>query len=264
MDLQDFKHLTELENSGRIEEAIRESQIRLAKATDPNEKASLLGGIHVSYCKLGRLAEARQTLDQLKQIEISDLEVRLNAEFCEPCLLIQEGKREEGVTAFATMLQRHSEAFKEDRFRYLYEDIQCRRALVLVGLSRFKEALPILKEAVYFSFDEPADRQRVHFALGVCLEETNDTDAARNEFVRVAGFGLKNDLEERARYHIARFCFTARAFAQARQQLEIILRDYPDGGVVSRKYVYEQLSHTCRHLGDKSNAKRYMDLARHA
>jgi tetratricopeptide (TPR) repeat protein len=265
MDSARFEHLMQLENSGRSEDAIRESQILLAEATDDNEKASLLGGMHVSYCKLGRLKEARQTLGQLKQLHISDLEVLLNAEFCEPTLLMQEGRYGEGLSAFAAMLDRHSEAFKDDRFRYLYEDIQRRRALVLFGLSRFTEALPILKEAISFSFDNVADEQQVHFALGVCHEDANDTQAAKQEFIRVVGFGLKNDVAEQALYRLAILHYKGGALAQARQQLEMILRDFPSQNpAVPRKQVYEGLSQTCHYLGDKANAKLYMDLAKGA
>jgi len=265
MDLTRFEHLIELDKSGRIEDAIRESRTLLAETTDVNEKASLLGGMHVSYCKLGRLNEARQTLERMKQLEISDLGVRLNAEFCEPTLLIQEGRCEEGLSAFATMLDRYSAALREPEHRYLYEDIQCRRAATLVALSRFKEALPILKEALSFSFEKATNEQRVHFDLGICLEETNETEAAKQEFFRAIGFGLKNDIEERALYRLAILHFKADALAQAKQQLETILRDFPgQSSAVPRKYVYEQLSHTCRYLGDAANAELYASLAKRA
>jgi tetratricopeptide (TPR) repeat protein len=262
MDTTHFERIAELRTSGRLEDAIRESQVVLREATDSNEKASLLTGVLVFYCTLGRLKEARQALDQLKQLHISDLEVLLNAEFCEPTLLVQEGKSEEGVSVFAAMLQRYSNIFKEDRFRYLYEDIQCRRALALVGLSRFKEALPILGEAVSFSFDQAMDEQQVHFALGVCLEDANDTEAAKQEFIRVLGFGLKNDVEERTLWRLGILHYKAGALAQAQQQLETILRDFPgQSSSVPRKQVYEALSQTYRYLGDKANEKLYMDLA---
>ena len=262
MELARFEHLMQLDKSGRIEEAIRESGILLAESTDVNEKASLLVGMHVSYCKLDRLKEARHTLDQLKRLEISDLGVRLNAEFCEPTFLVQEGRYEDGLSAFTAMLDRHSEAFKEPEHRYLYEDIQCRRALTLFGLSRFKEALPILRQAVSFSFNQARDEQQVHFALGVCLEDANDTEAVKQEFIRVVDFGLKNDVEERALYRLAILHYKTGALAQAKQQLETILRDFPNQGpAVPRKQVYEGLSQTYRCLGDKANEKVYMELA---
>jgi tetratricopeptide (TPR) repeat protein len=262
MDWSRWQSIMALRDSGRIEDALREYQILLAGPTDGDEKASLLIGAHVCYCILGRTDDARQMLNQLRQCEISDLEVRLNAEFCEPCLLAEEGKPEEGVRNFAAMLQRHREVLKEDRFRYLYDDIQCRRALALVGLGRFAEATPILKEATSFTFATAVDAQQVHFNLGVCYDETKSADSAKQEFLRVINFNLKNEIEERARYRLALLCFNARAFAQAKQQLEAILENHPDStAVVPRKHVYEQLAHTYRYLGDETNARVYMDLA---
>src|SRR5258707_5015366 len=117
MDSERLEHLMALDKAGRIEEAIRDSQLLLTEVTDENEKATLLEGIHVSYCKLGRLEEARQTLGQLKKLHISNLEVLLNAEFCEPTFLIQQGKYDSGLSAFSAMLDRHKDVFKQDQFR---------------------------------------------------------------------------------------------------------------------------------------------------
>jgi len=265
MDAAHFERIAELRNSGHLEEAIRESQILLKETSDINEKASLLTGIGVLYSALGRLKEGHQTLDQLKRLPISDVEVLLNAELCEPALLIQAGRYQEGLAALGAMLDRHSGAFKEERFRYLYEDIQCRRALTLFGLSRFREALPILQEAISFSFSQVTDEQQIHFALGVCLEEAKDAKAARQEFIRVVSFGLRNDIEERSLYRLAILHYKAGALAQARQQLETILRDFPNqSAAVSRKQVYEALAQTSHYLNDKANEKLYMDLAKRA
>jgi tetratricopeptide (TPR) repeat protein len=261
MDSARFEHLAQLGDSGRLGDAIKESQALLTETNDPNEKASLLTGLHVFCCRLGRQNEAQQALDQLKQLEISHLGIRLNAEFCEPCFLILEGRSEEGLSAFAAMLGRHREALKEPEHRYLYEDIQCRRALTLFGLSRYEEALPILREAGSFSFDREMDAQQVHFALGVCLEDAKDTEAAKLEFIRAVGFGVMNDVEERALWRLGILYYKTGALAQAIQQLETILGDFPSQSpAVPRRQVYEGLSQIYRRLGDEANAKLYLDL----
>ena len=160
------------------------------------------------------------------------------------------------------MLDRQAEAFKEPEYRYLYEDIQCRRASVLVALSRFKEALPILREAVSFSFDEPGVEQCAHYELGVCLENANETEAAKQEFIQVVRFGLRNELEERALYFLAKIYYLNGALARAKHQLETILRDFPDSSAtISRKVVYESLSRIYGYLDDKENEKLCADLA---
>jgi tetratricopeptide (TPR) repeat protein len=265
MDSNLFEHLMQLDKSGKIEDVIRECQIMLAETTDANEKASILTSMHVSYCKLGYLEEARRALDQVKQLEISHLGIHINAEFCEPAFLEHEGRYEEGLSEFAVMLDRYREALKDAEFRYLYEDIQCRRAMTLFGLSRFKEALPILREAVSFSFNQARAEQQVHFALGVCLDDVHDTDGAKQEFIRVVSFGLKNDTEERTLWRLGILYYKAGALAQAKQKLETILRDFPSQSLaVPRKQVYEGLSRTYRYLGDKTNEKLYMELAKRA
>jgi hypothetical protein len=107
------------------------------------------------------------------------------------------------------------------------------------------------------------DEQEVRYALGVCLEDANDAEAAKQEFIRVVNFGLRNDVEERALWHLGISYYKAGALAQARQQLETILRDFSSQSpAVPRKQIYEALSQTYRYLGDKANAKLYMGLAR--
>src|SRR5262249_16298210 len=119
------------------------------------------------------------------------------------------------------------------------------------------------REAVSYSFNDATDEQQVHFALGVFLEDAHDEEAAKEEFIRAVGFALKNDVEERALYRLAILHYKAGALAEAKHQLEIILQDFPnESRGVPRKQVYEGLSQTCRYLGDKANAKRYMDLAK--
>jgi tetratricopeptide (TPR) repeat protein len=265
MDWGCLEELVQLEDSGRFEEAILESERLLEQAVDDDQRASLLKGQLTCYLRLGRSADARGVLGQMKQLHPSEMEIRLNAEFCEPCLLLQEGKFEEGISALAAMLQRYGGALKEERFRYLYEDIQCRRAFALVGISRFADALPILKEAVSFSFNQATDEQQTHFNLGICCEETKDLDAAKREYLIAVGFNIKNDIEEQARWRLALLFYTDGALAQARKQLEVILQEVPDqNAVIPRKWVYQQLSMVSRYLGDKANAKIYMDLAKAA
>jgi tetratricopeptide (TPR) repeat protein len=113
-------------------------------------------------------------------------------------------------------------------------------ALAQVGISRFAEALPILKEAVSFSFDQATDEQQIHFKLGVCYEETKDLEAAKREYLIAAGFNIKNEIEEQARWRLARLFYSEGAVAQARKQLEVILQEFSDrNAVIPRKWIYE-------------------------
>jgi tetratricopeptide (TPR) repeat protein len=259
MDSKRFEYLTTLLDP---EEVIRECRSMWMEASDDDEKASLLVGIHVSLMKLGRLQEAKQILEAMKHLEISSVETRLNSEFCEPCFLVQDSRPTEALAAFVAMLDRNREALQKPEYRYLYEDIQCRRASVLVDLSQHKEALPILREAEDFTFDQPADQQRVCYQLGFCLYHSDDLPAAKEEFIRVVRFGLKNDYEEWALYFLGIVHYRNGAFAQAVQHLETILQDFPEAlGPLPRQWVYELLSKSFSYLGDKVNQQLYADLA---
>jgi hypothetical protein len=149
--VQRFKELRE---AGRHEEAIQEQLALAATATDVNERADLLGCAVTEYCILGRLGEARQITDELPAMETTDPETRLSIEFGDACLLLQEGKTAEGAAALASILQRHRELLERPWLQFLHEEIQWRRAVALVGLRRFREALPILREAVSFDLED--------------------------------------------------------------------------------------------------------------
>jgi tetratricopeptide (TPR) repeat protein len=263
MDSKSFEHLMSLQSP---EEVIRESQNLLTQRPDVNEKASLLGNIHVSLVKLGRLEEAKKILEELKRLEILDIEMRLIAEFWEPCFLVQDGRPEEALSAFSAILERNCVAFKNPEHRYLYEDIQCRRATVLFDLSNYKDALPILHEAAEcFSFDDPADRQLVHFQLGVCLYYAGNMTAAKEDFLLVLRLNLGNEYEERSLYWLGTIYYKNGASAQTIHHLETLLRDFPAvSAAVRRDWVYELLSKAFRYLGDEVNGHLYANLAKEA
>ena len=262
IDSAQYARLFELRDTGRTEEAIHYAEVLLAKASNPDDVGTLLTCITSFNLILGRVVEARRSFRRLNGVQIPDLEVRLNAEFTEPCLLAQEGKTEEGLRALGSILDRDGEFIHEERFRYLYEDIQCRRAWALIDLSRFAEALPVVRESMSYAFENVSDEQRMRYALGVCLDETAETGEAVREYSRVIGFNLRNEFHEQARCRLANLLVGVGAFAQARKQLELALEEFSNqAAVVPRSFVYGQLAVACRWLGDKASAERYKQLA---
>jgi len=99
----------------------------------------------------------------------------------------------------------------------------------------------------------------------VCLADAGDTEAAKREFITVVGFAIKNDAGEQALFRLAILHYKSGALAQAKQQLETILRDFPaQSGVIPRKEIYKALSQTFHYLGDKTSERHYKDLAKRA
>jgi hypothetical protein len=105
--------------------------------------------------------------------------------------------------------------------------------------------------------------QQVHFDLGICLEDANETEAAKQEFIQVLRFNIKNHVEEQTLWRLAVLHYKAGALAQTKQQLETIVRDFANRPhSVPRKEVYEFLSQTYYSLGDKAHEKLYADMAK--
>jgi tetratricopeptide (TPR) repeat protein len=259
MDSKRFEYLMSLTSP---EAVISESLLMLADAENADEKASLLISIHVSYRKLHRRPEAREVLEELNGLDIQDLGTRLNAELCKCVFPADEGRYEESLRLLADLLVRHRAALDLPEYRYLYEDTQCRRGLLLFGLDRFKEALPILQEVVLFPFDRRESKHEIHFALGTCLDETGDIEAAKQEYIRAVAMGVKNSYGEEALYRLGMLYYKIGALAQARHHLEAILRDFSDvAPTLPRSDIYKKLSNLSRHLGDQEGEKRYAALA---
>ncbi len=263
MDQERFEKAIILRNTGRILEAIQEFHAMQEEATDANEKSALLLNQLRGYADLGRLVEAEQILERIRELAPDDAVAGLNTDFGAACVAALGGHHGKVVLQFQRILEQYTELLETPDYRDLYEDIQQRRAFSMVHLRRYVDALPILKEASSSFFTlKKADQQEIHLYLGLCYAELHEERLAKEEFLRAIEFGLKNSVEAQARYNVGVVSFLDGGFAQAKHQLEWILQTYP-GEIpnLSRKDVYQQLSRTYHYLGDRDNAERYKKLA---
>jgi tetratricopeptide (TPR) repeat protein len=161
-------------------------------------------------------------------------------------------------------LQDHPHISQDLRYRPLWEDIQRRRAFALVSVGRAEQALPLLKDAISFTFEDQKDEQLTHLYLGTCQYELGQYDLAKEQFIQVIRYGLNNDLEAEGRYRLAAVHWRQGALAQAKLRLEEVVSafDTTMEPKVSRREIYALLSKTCRHLGENSEADRYSKLAK--
>jgi tetratricopeptide (TPR) repeat protein len=260
MDQARFNNAIALRNSGKAVDALREFRLMAAEADDANEKASLLANEATCYCRLSRLADAERALDQARTAARVP-SVFVVVDFLAACLADQQGKSTKALVLFERALQKHGELLKTSEYRDLFEDIQQRRAFILLRSKRNSEALLLLEEATSFTTLSAEDQQEIRLCLGICYAELHKNDLAKQELLRAIDCRLANDTEVHARYRLGLLYFADHAFAQAKHQLEAILEGHP-GDILNlpRKYIYEQLSTTCHYLGDEELAKRYRQL----
>lgn len=264
VDNSEFQRLEALSNSGKIEEAILEARALMPKAETADERAALVGGILTDFAKLGRLREARLALAQLKRIPGTSPHMQRITEFHEAVQMLQEDRFQRGAAALGRILERHPEISRDEEYRWLYEEIQERRASALVRLKRYSEALPILVEAASsFSFDHSHVEQRVRSNLAEALKASGRTAGARQEFERTVELGPRELLAMGALWELAILDYERGAAAQAKEKLERILRDFPvPAGHLRRQYVYEFLAGIFHYAGDSDNEEYYSGLAR--
>jgi tetratricopeptide (TPR) repeat protein len=261
MDSARFENANKLHAAGRIEDAAHEFHALADETDDPDERVAIFANAHKCYCQLGWLDKADALMHQIRSLPHQDKFVRMIVDFADACMMAQMGKLDEGELKFERVLDSNRELLASSDNRYLYEDIQERRAFLLAGLGRYTEALPLLKEAASFTSGE-SDPKLVHFYLGVCYDAASESSLAKEEFLLAIELGLDAHFEASARYRVAMVYFTNGALGQAKLHLECALA--VPGGVADlelRTYIYQGLSRTCHYLGEFEEEQRYLKLA---
>lgn len=262
----DYSELLEkgqkLIDAGRIDEAARHFHAMAEEGNDPDLKAAALINEHKCYCQLGELHKATDIMREIRSLPVQDKYVGMVIDFGDACMATEMGRLEEGALKFGRILNENEEQFKISENRYLYEDIQERRAFALMGIDRYAEALPILKEAVSFTTDDDTDVPLVHFYLAVCYSSISEFALAKEEFLRAIALGLTK-FEAAAHYRLAMLYLKDRAFAQAKFHLESALA-LPEevNDVPLRRYIYEGLSRSCHYLREFEEERKYKALAK--
>jgi tetratricopeptide (TPR) repeat protein len=260
MDQTRFENANKLWAAGRNEDAAREFHAMSEEADYPDEKGAILANEHKCYLQIGQLDKAGEVMRQIRSLPIQDNFVRMIIDIGDAFMTTQMGKLKEGIRKFETLLALNQEELRNPENRHLYEQIQERRGIALTNLSRYTEALPILKEAVSFTSDK-VDPQVAHFYIGACYQAISETAQAKEAFLRAINLGLSNDFEADAQYRLAILYFQTGAFAQAKHHLEAALQ-IPEHSlnVQLRKNIYQQMSRVCHYLREFEEEQKYLKL----
>src|SRR5260370_4806925 len=131
-------------------EALREVDLLLAATSDLNERAYLLLSKSSCYGILGNFKEAREQLSLVLQENPKHPDARLTCEFHGALLYQQEGNYREALEGLNAVVSGYAQRLNRADLRFMYEDIQQRRAFLSVTLSQFQDAIPLLRETLSF------------------------------------------------------------------------------------------------------------------
>ena len=254
-----IKRAVELNDPVLAKDALREIDIRLRSSSDQNERAYLLFSKASCYGILGDFEQARRQLTCALR-DNPNRYAQTTFDFIQGLLSQQEGMYAEALQKFDTTLSVHSELIKRPELKEIYEDIQQRRGLLMVTLSKFQEAVPILTEILSFNLDEPL-RSEAFANLGLCHLELKEYGQARDHLLQAIAIGLTKRWEGPANFYLGIAYFYSDMLQEAKgefQKCEELATQHP----IPITDVYSWLSSISRRLGDHSESQRYAMLAK--
>jgi len=178
--------------------------------------------------------------------------------FCATAFL-EQGNREQGLQALASLLTAYGEWLKTAEGRSFYELVQVQRAFSLMHIQRNLEARPLLEEATQFQLDDEV-RSDLHCHLGRCYHEGSLYTLAREQFQRANSLGVSEEWQAAFHYYYGYTLFELKEFQQAKREFILCLQSGPTGPEPALRY--SMLAATSRKLGEHSEARDYEERAK--
>jgi tetratricopeptide (TPR) repeat protein len=255
-----IQRAVELNDPDLAKEALREIDVLLSSSSDQNERVYLLFSRSSCYGILGDFAEARRQLAVALDEGRGDPFAQVSFDFGAGLLYQREGNYADALDRFNSALSTHSQQLKRPGMRFMYEDIQQRRAFLSVTLSRFRDAVPLLRESLSFDLD-PALRSSALASLGLCYLELKDYEEARDQFREATALGLTKEWEGKAHFYLGIAYFWTDMVREAKQEFLLCeqLATTQQHPIVD---IYGWLSSICKRLGETSESERYARMGK--
>ena len=270
MDEQRFLYACELQNKGKLREAIDEF-LKLARDTDDQiDRAGILLNAATTLRALGEydrarseLAEARTIAPSLESFHSASLrderipQIHLSLDLEEAEIFRYAGDNQQALSRFDHVMVKYQQWWKQPDYRDSYEMTQTRRAFFLADIGRWQLALPILEEAQ--SFKE--HKEGIAFYLGHCYVCAQEYAKAKPKLTEALKSGLPRHLEYRAHNALGIAYFALGGYAQAKSEFEKTATT-ADPEYLRDGQVWKRLEVSCRELGLDSEADSYARLAK--
>ena len=241
-------------------EALAQIDLLLASTSDPNERVYLLFSRSSCYGVLGDFEEARKQLSLALQERPHDPDTQLTFEFNRGILYQQEGNYHEALKSLDSALSNHRARLNQSNVRFIYEDIQQRRAFLSVTLSNFRDAIPLLREILSFDLEKEVKSDAL-FSLGRCYLELQEWDLARDFLLQARAIGVTGEREKKFHFYLGIADFYSGHPNAAKREFKIC-EEYAGEHDVPLPHVYEWLSSVSKQLGETAESQRYARLAR--
>jgi len=260
MNASVIQNAIELRDPTLAREALREIDLLLGSTTDPNEHVYLLFSKSSCYGILDNFEEAREQLSLALQQQPEDPDTRLTFELNGGLLCQQEGNYHEALERFTAVLSGQAQRLNRPELRFMYEDIQQRRAFLSVTLRQFQDAIPLLREILSFDLEKNV-RSDALASLGHCYLELREWELAKDYFLQALEIGVTKEREKTFHFYLGIAYFYTEAFAKAKREFEIC-EEHACEYQLPTFDLYGWLSSVSKRLGETAESERYAQLAR--
>lgn len=195
----------------------------------------------------------------------NDAVFQMNADFMDASWHSNKGDFEPTLTILDRLLEHYRNEISEPQLRYLYEQVQVLRGIVLAELQRLADALPLLEQARSFDLVEE-DKALLYFHLGSCyLFVTEDYQAAQQAFVEAEKVGLAENRQAGLHYYVGYAYYLLKDYANAKREF-LKAEEYLKSGLPGpvAEDLYKLLAYSCKGLRQTAEAEMYSRLAKPA
>lgn len=235
--------------------AIVEIDLRLKSPLDSAKRTELLLNKAVFLGILGRFEDARTELVSVLSMAPNDPEIRLEHDYIHAMLCYQQGDFQEALGQMNELQIHYSEQLNDSKSRFIYSDIQQRRAFALFRLRRFQDAIVVLKKCLTFDL-APKDRAVLLVHLGMSYAELKEREAARDYLLQGCTPNLPEEWAGETHFYLGLTYAHLKLLHESKREFQLCERQLP------LPKVYGWLARICGLLGETEESQRYALLAR--
>ncbi|HEX3378001.1 MAG TPA: hypothetical protein VHS29_14120 [Candidatus Acidoferrales bacterium] len=264
-DNQRFNHAYSKFEAGEDSQALQELRDLAKGIVEPMDKAALHYHETLFLEDMGRIAEARLTLEELKRVLAAIVESPTDSEefnvrttlsamvqHAELRVTIAEGKEVDAHALLEDLVSRYPKQLRTAECLTIFNEVTTLRGLLLADVGQWAEARPLLEQA------NPPDgaKSQILYYLGHCYYQFLEYERARDKLVEALNLGLDRRWESMAHYILGLVYYRLSDLKAAKSQFELCLKT-ADPAYLDKTKIWEWLEAASRGLGLQEDAEKY-------
>ncbi len=254
-----FQEAIRLRDSGCFTAALGLIDQVLENAKDPRERAILLLNKVGCFLRLSNIADARKAWAEAMRECPSDPFLVPQFQLADAVIEESAGNKDSALRKLEGILNEGGDRLQSPSLRFIYEDVQLRRGLILVTRGEYTEADQLLSEAEGFDLSED-DRRLLLCNRAFCRQQLGDFSAAAEYYREGVRRGIPQDWLATVKYNLGVVYYRLGRYREAKQVFGSFAEEATKHGYPLTN-IYKWLSAICERLGERQEAGRYARLA---